>query len=560
MKRSEKKITGSTFTPPDLARFIASRLLSGVEYEDKAYYILEPSVGEGSLLEALLSQIPAFLHSRLVVHAYDINATSLQYCKKHFSELFPDVTIDFRHQDYITELMNREELALFSRREEDSSYDFIIANPPYVRTQTMSKTYNQSKLRGFFGLEGRADLYHAFIVAISESLKEGGAAGIIVSNRFLNTKSGAAIRKYLATYPTIKEIIDLGDSKIFEAAVLPAILVLGKGNVAKSQMVDFLSIYEKTIEINQPQRIEQLYDIFEKESGDYCIPDGRVFTYSKGKLKIDEEYEKPWVCDKHDDSEKKKSISRATKNIFDDIFHCHVGIKTCADKVFIRREWPENIQREGLVLPLISHREAGQYKAASKKTELSVLYPYNLSETRKTPVDISLFPETEEYLSQHRSTLEGRKYLIEAHRKWYEHWVPHTPNEWRKRKIVFRDIAEIPQFWYDEEGCIVNGDCYWLTLKSGVSEEYIWLALAIANSSFIEKFYDSNFNNKLYSGRRRFMQQYVKKFPLPDIQRDEAKEIIRLSQEIYAEDNKTQIVEKKERIEQLLITIFGSFE
>ena len=41
--------------------------------------------------------------------------------------------------------------------------------------------------------------------------------------------------------------------------------------------------------------------------------------------------------------------------------------------------------------------------------------------------------------------------------------------------------------------------------------------LAVANSTFITKYYDAVFHNKLYAGRRRFMTQYVAKFPLPDL-------------------------------------------
>jgi hypothetical protein len=43
--------------------------------------------------------------------------------------------------------------------------------------------------------------------------------------------------------------------------------------------------------------------------------------------------------------------------------------------------------------------------------------------------------------------------------------------------------------------------------------------LAVANSSFAMKFYDAVFHNKLYSGRRRFMSQYVSRFPLPRMDR-----------------------------------------
>ena len=43
----------------------------------------------------------------------------------------------------------------------------------------------------------------------------------------------------------------------------------------------------------------------------------------------------------------------------------------------------------------------------------------------------------------------------------------------------------------------------------------ISLILAVANSSFAVEFYDAVCGNRLYSGRRRFITQYVKRFPLP---------------------------------------------
>jgi hypothetical protein len=39
--------------------------------------------------------------------------------------------------------------------------------------------------------------------------------------------------------------------------------------------------------------------------------------------------------------------------------------------------------------------------------------------------------------------------------------------------------------------------------------------MAVANARFSEAFYDRRFHNKLYAGRRRWISQYVKEFPLP---------------------------------------------
>ena len=91
----------------------------------------------------------------------------------------------------------------------------------------------------------------------------------------------------------------------------------------------------------------------------------------------------------------------------------------------------------------------------------------------------------------------------------------------------FRDIAKEPTFWVDLDGSIVKmGDCYWIVAQNPANMELLWLAAAIANSTFIERFYDLCFHNKLYGGRRRFITQYVEKFPLPDPHSSLSKSII----------------------------------
>src|SRR5690606_16539090 len=131
--------------------------------------------------------------------------------------------------------------------------------------------------------------------------------------------------------------------------------------------------------------------------------------------------------------------------------------------------------------------------------------------------DLSKYQRTKKYLLDHYDILAGRSYVTAGGRNWYEIWVPQDPAAWASPKIVFRDISSEPVFWLDLTGAVVNGDCYWMKIdRESMSEDLLCLALAVGNSSFIEEFYDHSFNNKLYSGRRRFMSQYVEKFPIPD--------------------------------------------
>ena len=149
-----------------------------------------------------------------------------------------------------------------------------------------------------------------------------------------------------------------------------------------------------------------------------------------------------------------------------------------------------------------------------------------MSQATRKPIELSAFPKTKAYLEAHRQILSARAYLIEAGRQWYEIWVPHSPKNWRKTKIVFPDISEKPIFMLDESGAVVSGECYWLLLNESEDFDLNYLILGIANSKFIEKFYDLSFPNKLYSGKRRFITQYVQKFPIPDAHSSHSRDII----------------------------------
>ena len=50
------------------------------------------------------------------------------------------------------------------------------------------------------------------------------------------------------------------------------------------------------------------------------------------------------------------------------------------------------------------------------------------------------------------------------------------------------------------------------------------------------KYHDLVFNNKLYSGRRRYFSQYVENYPLPDINTKESAEIINIVEQLNSSE------------------------
>lgn len=534
---SETKADGATYTPPALADFVAGLIVAVASLpEERAIRIMDPAVGHGELLLSLLSM----MNGPVEVHGFETDPAALAVAKHRIAKAFPDAAIRLTLGSFLDHVLDDFAGGLFGAAE---PYDLIIANPPYVRTQVMGAE-RAKMLAAQFGLAGRVDLYHAFLLGMAGTLAPGGTAGFIVSNRFMTTKGGAAIRSAMVSDLRLAHVYDLGDTKLFDAAVLPAVLI-AHGVDAPMKPPVFTSIYETRAKAEHEAvgPIEAL-----AQEGLVGLPDGRCFAVSHGRLDNGGEPSGVWRLASDSVEAWLGAVAQKTWGTFRDIGKIRVGVKTCADKVFIPKNWEEELE---LLRPLTTHHTAKRFRP--ERADRKILYPHETVDGRKRPVALDQFPRSLAYLEKHRETLEARSYVIEAGRQWYEIWVPQNSAEWAAPKLVFRDISEEPTFWMDLAGTVVNGDCYWLAGP----EDLLWLALAVSNSSFIKKFYDRRFNNKLYAGRRRFITQYVEQFPMPNPESPEAQDMVRLCKALYRHLADGPAAELERDLDRLVWKAFG---
>lgn len=533
----EAKSDGATYTPRALADFVADRILATANLASgRAIRVLDPAIGHGELLLALLDRIDGPVE----VFGFETDHLALAEARGRLSREHPQAVLNLRLGSFLDHVLDDFTGGLFGRAE---PYDVIIANPPYVRTQIIGADRAQ-QLAQQFGLTGRVDLYHAFLLGMATVLAPEGAAGFIVSNRFMTTKGGASARAGMMTGLRLREVYDLGDTKLFDAAVLPAVLI-ARGAGAEPATPSFLTIYQTKDEPahTAADPIEAL-----GKHGAVAVPDGRTFLVQHGTLDTGGDPAGVWRLASAAIESWLSTVEQHAWGTFRDIGKIRVGIKTCADKVFLPKSWDRELE---LHRPLTTHHTARRFRPELHNR--LVLYPHHAVDGKKQAVDLSQYPASLAYLEQHRQTLEDRSYVIEAGRQWYEIWVPQNPADWPGPKLVFRDISEQPTFWMDLEGTVVNGDCYWLT----GDENLLWLAVGVANSTFIERFYDLRFNNKLYAGRRRFITQYVEQFPLPDPESSGAQEIVTACRDLYIRlaDGSDPVLEQ--RIDRMVWAAFG---
>jgi len=559
-KPKQIKQDGATFTPTALANYLASELIGHVP-ANRPIRVLDPACGDGALLYAMgnaldVAGIPYTLTG------YDINRPYLDLAEELLSGVGAlDTTVECG--DFLESFVRRKSVpGLFDTADEEAPvYDLVIANPPYVRTQHLGAERAQM-IAEKFDLKGRVDLYYPFVMAMTRMLKPGGMLGLITSNRFLSIQSGAPVRQFLSAHYDVKHIVDLGDTKLFEASVLPALLVAKRSESIGRDQVDlaaFTRVYEDSSVQEQPMpTFPSVVDALREATNTHFRVGTSIYQMANGTLLLDQS-DKPWGLLAEDEDEWVQRVNAGSSFRLGERLKVRVGIKTTADKVFIRDDWGglNGTQPEPeLLRDLISQENIGQWRIKKAET-LRILYTHEIRDGKRKPIDLSRWPKAEAYLLANAEVLKARKYVSDAGRAWYEIWVPQDPDSWKLPKLVFPDISETPRFYFDTSGKLVNGNCYWIPAASIEQERLLMLAQAVCNSPLMRRYHDLVFQNKLYAGRRRYFTQFIEKYPMPDPTALISEEIIQTVRQIHASGSAAESQHLEARINVLINEAFG---
>lgn len=559
-KPKRVKQDGATFTPAALANYLAVELVGHMP-SNTPIRVLDPACGDGALLFAMGTALDG-AGIPYTLTGYDINRPYLDVAEELLSGLG---ALDTRVEcgDFLESFVRRESVpGLFDAVDQEApAYDLVIANPPYVRTQHLGAERAQM-IAERFDLKGRVDLYYPFVIAMTRMLKPGGMLGLITSNRFLSIQSGAPVRQFLSAHYDVKHIVDLGDTKLFEASVLPALLIAKRSETTGKNQVDlaaFTRVYEDSSEQEQPMpTFPSVIDALRVATNTHFRVGPSSYRMTNGTLLLDQS-DKPWGLLADDEDEWVQRVNAGSSFMLGERFKVRVGIKTTADKVFIRSDWEvlNGTQPEPeLLRDLISQENIGAWRIKKAET-LKILYTHEIRNGKRKPIDFSRWPKAEAYLLANEEVLKARKYVSDAGRAWYEIWVPQDPASWKLPKLVFPDISETPRFYFDTSGKLVNGNCYWIPAASAEQERLLMLAQAVCNSTLMRRYHDLVFQNKLYAGRRRYFTQFIEKYPMPDPTSPISEEIIQTVRQIHASSSAEESHQLEARINVLVNEAFG---
>jgi hypothetical protein len=404
-------------------------------------------------------------------------------------------------------------------------FDCVIGNPPYVRIQRVQPPERRARYAELYETaRGRFDIAGLFIELANIIAKPGGHIGYIVSNKLLSTNGASQLRDFILTHYTLVEIVDLTDTKLFSAAVLPMILIIERRSAEAKSFVH-ASIQEVKTTHHPPLSVEHLLEPLERNQ----LPlradvewEGRSFRIEKFESPLPTGQQRVWTfhypSQRHLIEKLRKNAAYTLESIARRI---GVGLKTTADNVFIKPMKLDfikghKLERE-IVFPILESHNIRRWQCDWKpERDLHVLYPHQEQDGKVIPVCLEDYPNSECYLLSNREQLEARTYVKKSGRRWYEIWVHQSPRDFKQLKLIVPDIASRNRFALDEQRFFVNGTCFYIVLRDQ-SFEHNLLILALLNSKVLEFFHKVTSGNVLYAKRFRYWTSYLKPYPIPDV-------------------------------------------
>lgn len=388
----------------------------------------------------------------------------------------------------------------FSEIFENGGFDIVIGNPPYVRQESI-KEIKPHLQKNYAVYTGVADLYCYFYELGYKLLKkDSGYLGFITSNKWFRAKYGQNLRQFFLENTEILEIIDYNGIKIFDGATVDSNIIVFK---AKK---DSENINEMSIKIGDSDYFKLKQNSLSSEMF--------VFSHNEEEISI------------------KEKIERIGKPLKEWEISINYGVKTGLNDAFIINKETRDMlinadfKNSEVIKPLLRGRDIKKYDI--NFAELYLINIHNGTKN-KDAININDYPKIKEWLDTFEPKLSKRS---DKGKTPYNLRNCAYLDDFEKEKIVYAEMVQSPQFYYDKDGYNILNTAY---LIVGKNLKYL---IAFLNSNFITYAF-----KKYYSGGGlgknglRYIRNFVEKLPIKPYEN-----------EIYLEDKVTEILATNKKI------------
>ena len=382
-------------------------------------------------------------------------------------------------------------------------FDVVIGNPPYISHDKIERQF-KAKIKEYYqSYEPFADVYCYFIEKAIKLQNDGGVLSLITSNSYLRAEYGAPIRKILRSTNALNRLLSIEDSQVFESAIVNVAIIVSRKS---THLTD-----EICVVVNSPYSGDSFADFIQRNGFDYPQ------AYFNAKS---------WNLVEPRRVELQRKLESSGKTLGQLKTKIRLGIATGSNEAFLIGEakkqdlCEKNAANAEIIKPILRGRDISRYG-------YTLAGQYILLAKNGVNVEQD-YPEIYEHLDSFGDRFKNRG-------AQGQHWTNLRAcsfyDDFKKEKIVWIELTDQGRFALCDEEIYLLNSAYFLLPPQGVDSKFL---LGVLNSSVI-RFYLGLIAETSGMGTSRWINNYVKEFPIPMSPRSQQIQIIKLVNQILAE-------------------------
>lgn len=481
----------------DLVGYTADKPLSTLR-------LVEPAIGSGAFLRPIVERLLASLGGSFIasadlapaISAFDIQPAHVATCRRIVVELLCAAGYSDNDAHYLAETWVK--CADFLLDNSPIEADFVVGNPPYIRSDDISVDMQSLYRSRWSTMRGRCDIYVGFFEKGLRLLNPGGKLGFICADRWMRNAYGKSLRRLVFTDFAVETVLTMHDVDAFDSQVsaYPAITVLANKpqeaavvvetneSFDSSSAVDFLAFCSSPNDRHQSQSWKGAKLPTWFETDDFW-PTGDPDTIAL--LEYMHEHFSPLEAD-----------GSTTIGI---------GVATGADKAFlVDTALPPAIEQSRL-LPIVMADDIRSGALLAPKKLL-----VNPWDEQGNLVDVDAYPLMKAHLLSSEK-VQKRFVARKNPKQWHRTIDKVKPGLAERPKLLFQDMKARITPVLEPGGLYPHHNLYYITSTTWDLEVLAGLLLSDMAEMFIR-----SFTVTMRGGTLRFQAQYLRKIlvPTPD--------------------------------------------
>ena len=407
-------------------------------------------------------------------------------------------------------------------------FDVVIGNPPYISHDKIPKQLKTEIKDHYQSYQPFADVYCYFIEKAIKLQNQRGILSFITSNSYLRAEYGAPIRSLLQNKNMLLRVLSIEDSQVFESVIVNVAIIVSR---KPTNLTDDFCIV-----VNSPFSGNSFED-FVKSNG---------FNYPQAYFNS-----RSWnlVVPKLVDLQRKlESSGKTLEQLRTKI---RLGIATGSNEAFLIDEdkkqalCERNPVNAEIIKPILRGRDISRYSYTS--TGQYILLTKNGVNVERD------YPDIHKHLESFGDRFRNRG-------AQGQHWTNLRAcsfyDDFKKEKIVWIELTDSGRFALCNEEVYLLNSAYFLLPPSGIESKFL---LGVLNSSAI-RFYLGLIAETSGMGTSRWINNYVKEFPIPMVAHEQQAPIIKFVDQILAAkrtDPDADVSALENEIDQLVYLLYN---